>query len=183
MSYRGISLQIVPIVPSSKAAVESGVKAVDEFTLVVKSSLPQRQPKRPKHPTDPDPAVISYEATFMSSPPRAPSGDKVRIDFTWDAFTPTFRGKEIKREDPKYQPLKSETIYELSMMCRSGFGKQEGDFEVVLLAIEGWAKDEQVRMWSEWWSGLWEGVVGWMRSWWRDERGVRLQDDEKANRV
>lgn len=78
-------------------------------------------------------------------------------------------------------------------MCRSGFGKQEGDFGAVVLGVWGWKKgqddgddevDEKagallpsgdaVASWWGWVSSWWS----WVRSWWGGEGRILL--DEKV---
>lgn len=71
--------------------------------------------------------------------------------------------------DPRYKAFDSSRIYELSLMCRSGFGKQEGDFGIVVVSIEGWEKGEAKER-----DGCWRGVKDWVGSWLGGERGVKL---------
>lgn len=53
-----------------------------------------------------------------------------------DSFTPTFRGRTVPRDSPQWKKLDLSQVYELGIMCRSEFGKQSGDFELVLEKIE-----------------------------------------------
>lgn len=64
---------------------------------------------------------------------------EVKIPF--DDFIPTYRGRPVHPADPKYKPFDPAGIYEVSLMCRSDFGKQEGEFELVLESIEAWERD------------------------------------------
>lgn len=89
--------------------------------------------------------------------------------FPFSDLVPTYRGREVPRSDPRYEPFHSEKIYELSLMCRSGFGEQKGDFELVLLDVAGWKKDEEELSGA---GGIWayvrsilHGLRAWLSSW------------------
>lgn len=98
----------------------------------------------------------------------------------------TYRGREVARDDPKYQPFRSEEIYELSLMCRSAFGNQKGDFELVVDSISGWKKDKEdttnalgwfANVWAKLCSA-WMGLAAWV--WAKTSEGkIALHDDEK----
>ena len=163
LTYNGLTLHLLPD-PETPQSLK-------HFTLVLKTSLAP-QPKKPKHPTDPEPASLSYEATFDL--PKTGQAEAHTVQLGWDSFVPTYRGREVGREDPRYQPLKSEGIYELGLMCRSGFGGQEGDFGVVIAGVEGWGKEPGVASQS-WWAWLCECWTG-MRIW-LGLGGVHLRDE------
>lgn len=64
----------------------------------------------------------------------------------------------------------------LSFMCRSDFGAQEGDFELVVCEM---AEEEKEGKGGNrgWWRSLVEVVRGWMGSvsgWWRGDEAMRL---------
>lgn len=100
---------------------------------------------------------------------------------------PTFRGREKKDAEP-LDPTK---IYEwvcavggeewrlisrrrLSFMCRSDFGAQEGDFELVVCEV---AVEEMESNKRGWWRRLVDAVRGWTASvsgWWRGDGAMRL---------
>jgi hypothetical protein len=89
--------------------------------------------------------------------------------FPFSDLVPTYRGRDVPRSDPRYEPFHSEKIYELSLMCRSGFGEQKGDFELVLLDVAGWKKDEEELSGA---GGIWayvrsilHGLRAWLSSW------------------
>ena len=170
--YKGITLIYDPSPPSS----------VHTFTLVLKTALSDRtQP--PNVPPSPEPATLSYEANFAITPtsldsPNANDGTRT-VNLKLNDFVPTYRGKKVERSDPRYQPLHSEKIYELSLMCRSGFGQQKGDFEVNILSISKWKKDrgvlQGVLMWL---SSGWRWMTSWLASFARGSGHVRLDEKE-----
>ncbi|ORY28649.1 hypothetical protein BCR39DRAFT_449296, partial [Naematelia encephala] len=127
--YRGICIDLVSPPHSSKTTAS-------EFTLVLKTSLsPPSPPDHPRVPPEPQPASLSYETSFNhdSTSKVGKGGHQLCIPFS--DFRATYRGREIDHSDPKWQPLHTEEIYEMSIMCRSGFGKQQGDFELVIASI------------------------------------------------
>ncbi|CEL60675.1 putative protein C9E9,15 OS=Schizosaccharomyces pombe (strain 972 / ATCC 24843) GN=SPAC9E9.15 PE=3 SV=2 [Rhizoctonia solani AG-1 IB] len=67
---------------------------------------------------------INWEAVFTDS---APSWD-----LAFDMFRATYRGRPV---DPA-PAFDSSTIYDLSLMCRSAFGKQYGPFQLHILSVE-----------------------------------------------
>ena len=154
------------------------------FTLILKNTIRTKPPKEPKLPPQPEPAVLSYEVSFPR--PKASSdikhSESTRVDFAWSDFKPHYRGREVPRDDEKWKPLDTEAIYEISFMCRSGFGKQEGDFGVVIVGLWGLKKGQLemsqrvggVESWSAWFGSCWE----WMWSWFSSSGRVRL--DEKV---
>lgn len=93
------------------------------------------------------------------------------IELAFDDFKAVYRGREVERSDPRYKPFDPSRIYELSLMCRSDFGKQEGEFGVVVGSMEGWGKGVGEGKERE---GCWRGVKGWVGSWMGGERGVKL---------
>ena len=160
LSYRGISLSIAPDATSTTPTAHT-------FTLVLKTTFnPIPPPHHPKTPPSPEPAALSYEASFAQ-----PDGHK-SVNIRFGDFKAMYRGKEVGRDDSIYQPLHSEKIYEMSLMCRSGFGQQKGEFGVVVLGVSGWAKEKELG-WLEWCMGM----VRWVGSWvGLGEGGVRLRD-------
>lgn len=57
-------------------------------------------------------------------------------------------------------------------MCRSGFGKQEGEFGVVVVSMEGIKKGKFGQERSR--DDCWSGVSGWVKGLLGGERGVKL---------
>ncbi|KAL7416660.1 hypothetical protein BDY24DRAFT_377822 [Mrakia frigida] len=78
------------------------------------------------YPSSPSSALSS---TAASSP-------KVRLPFS--AFVPTYRGRPIPAPAPGVPPpfLDPEHITALSLMCRSNFGEQEGEYECFIAGLE-----------------------------------------------
>lgn len=90
--------------------------------------------------------------------------DKVKeIEIGWSEFKPHYRGREIPRDDERWKPLDTEGIYEISFMCRSGFGKQQGDFGIIIESLSGMGKKNNGLMGLR---GGREGLTAWLRSWW-----------------
>ncbi|KAH7238956.1 complex I intermediate-associated protein 30-domain-containing protein [Fusarium tricinctum] len=90
-----------------------------KFTLNVKDTLPgKRKDGR-------DESGVSWEVDF-----EAPREGGVLVK-TWDEFKATYRGREVK--DP--EPLKTNEIKRISLMTRSFFDKQDGDFKLVINSI------------------------------------------------
>ncbi|KAL6404709.1 hypothetical protein AUP68_11537 [Ilyonectria robusta] len=90
-----------------------------KYTLTLKDTIPgDRGDGR-------DQAGISWETDF-----EAPSegGD---VLLPWDKFRATYRG----RDKPDAEPLDLSSIKRVSLMLRSFFGAQDGDFELVIHAI------------------------------------------------
>ena len=163
-TYQGVTLTIHPSSSASEVSSTSSSPRANTFTLVLKTSLNTRPPSRPKTPPQPDPASLSYEASFTPSKQAKDAAEVVNLAF--DDFKVTYRGREVPKHDPRWQPFHSEKIYELSLMCRSDFGGQKGDFEVVVGDIAGWEKDGNAAAVagaddaSQW------RVVSWARSVW-----------------
>lgn len=181
-SALAITLLAPPLDPSVSAAPPR------QFTLTLKTSLPADRPDGRREST------ISYEHTFPSpvraptSPSPLPPAPPARLVVPFAQFTPTFRGREVPSSDERYVSLEDELrkrhggIVEMGIMCRSGFGKQEGDFELFVGRIEA------VPQGSE--SGAHAGFGGWVRDVWKrvirtvasvwawatgGDRGVRLE--------
>ncbi|KAI5467666.1 complex I intermediate-associated protein 30-domain-containing protein [Mariannaea sp. PMI_226] len=106
-AYQGLSLSL-----------EGGASG-HKFTLTIKDTIPgDRGDGR-------DQAGVSWEADFE---PPAEGGD---IELPWGKFRATYRGRDLK--DPK--PLDLKSIKRVSLMMRSFFGSQDGDFELIICAI------------------------------------------------
>jgi hypothetical protein len=177
VEYEGLRLSVLPDEHASKSSPSN-------FTLILKNTIRTKPPKEPKLPPQPEPAVLSYEVSF----PRPSAWDlkhkqATQVDFAWSDFKPHYRGREVPRDDEKWKPLDTEAIYEISFMCRSGFGKQEGDFGVVIAGLWGLKKgnlDMSKRVmgaaesWSAWFASWWS----WIWSWFSSSGRIRL--DEKV---
>jgi hypothetical protein len=60
----------------------------------------------------------------------------VSVVLPFSSFTPTFRGRTVPPDSPQWKEMDVGQVYELGIMCRSEFGKQQGDFALVLEKIE-----------------------------------------------
>ncbi|KAJ9125082.1 hypothetical protein QFC22_000035 [Naganishia vaughanmartiniae] len=145
--YEGLAITFDVTARSEKVRGEEGKEKPKHFTLVLKGSVPPLRPDGRREST------LSYEYTFVnaastsSSPESATMTTKQRtITIPWTDFSATYRGRPITPKDPQYTPLDPGSadsngkeqggVAELSLMCRSGFGKQEGEFELVVHRIE-----------------------------------------------
>ena len=124
----------------------------------------------------PLPATLSYEAQFTPNQDLVHKQDQI-INLHFHDFKPTYRGKQVSRSDQRYQPLKSEHIYEMSLMCRSGFGAQQGDFDLVITEIDGWDKQDKKSLWTVLVGKMW-GMVNWVMELFGRNRS-RPDDEEK----
>ncbi|KAK1927967.1 complex I intermediate-associated protein 30-domain-containing protein [Papiliotrema laurentii] len=176
LDYKGISLVVRPDQPDVVAPTGH---SANTFTLVLKQNLSTRPPSRPKTPPQPDPASLSYEASFTPSR-SVDNSQTITLDF--EQFKPTYRGREVGKDDPKYEPLRPETIYELSLMCRSDFGGQKGKFSLIVEEIKGWKKEGK-----EGWfvavvntlGAVWTGLVVWVMGLFQGQGRIALRDEEK----
>ncbi|CAE6510537.1 unnamed protein product [Rhizoctonia solani] len=89
-----------------------------EFTLVLNTEPITHRPDGRVN------SRVTWEATFADS---APSWD-----LSFNVFRATYRGRPVDPA-PVFDPS---IVYDLSLMCRSAFGKQCGPFELHILSIE-----------------------------------------------
>ncbi|KAL4805770.1 complex I intermediate-associated protein 30-domain-containing protein [Aspergillus unguis] len=90
-----------------------------QYTLTLKDEI------LPKRPDGREQSTVSWEFDFT------PRG---KVSVKWDDLKPTYRGKEVK--DAK--PLDLENVKRMSLMMRSFFGEQEGEFRLAVRSIKGW---------------------------------------------
>ncbi|WVW82073.1 hypothetical protein I302_104078 [Kwoniella bestiolae CBS 10118] len=166
LSYSGISISYLP-----DPKTHYTEKTPRDYTFVLKTTPTANIPKHPKTPGPPREAQLTYEVTF--SLPHSSEEREEKREFRWNEFQATYRGRKIPEGDERWVPLDPGLIYELSIMCRSDFGKQHGDFGVVVTSIEAIRKETDVGLWSRL-KGLWNWVVG-LFGWSRG--GVRLADE------
>jgi len=92
-------------------------------------------------PPDPDSgreqSTVSYECDF-DLPPQTKPGDAVgkTIFIPWQSFNPTYRGR-VKKDA---KPLDTKKIKRMSIMIRSYFGAQEGEFSLTIKTISAVAE-------------------------------------------
>ncbi|KAI1007451.1 hypothetical protein K3495_g765 [Podosphaera aphanis] len=85
-----------------------------KYTLILKDQVPER-----------DQSTVGWEFGFIPDT----KGEIVKV--FWSEFKPTFRGRECKDT----APLDLEHIRNFSLMMRSFFGTQEGEFSLSLASI------------------------------------------------
>lgn len=90
-----------------------------QYTLTLKDEL------LPKSPNGREQSTISWEYDFKADK----RGEKVYV--RWEDFTATYRGREKK--DAK--PLDLKHVKRISLMMRSFFGTQKGDFSLSVRSI------------------------------------------------
>ncbi|KAI0870288.1 NADH:ubiquinone oxidoreductase intermediate-associated protein 30 [Hypoxylon argillaceum] len=93
-----------------------GIKTGDgkKYTLTVKDEI------LPKRPDGREQSTVSWEFDF--------AGEGTELDIPWRDLKPTYRGKP--KLDAK--PLDLTSIKRISIMMRSFFGEQEGQFDLEL---------------------------------------------------
>jgi hypothetical protein len=145
--FSGLTLSLLPR-PSSSASTDvnescsSGPHIPYEYTLVLKTGIPPLRPDGRKEST------INYEYTFpypleTSSSSQTTTSNDLHHEISWSQFEETYRGKPIKEGEDKFEPLDpARGITEISFMCRSGFGKQEGAFELFISSLRATEKKE-----------------------------------------
>lgn len=141
--FEGITIHVAPSPKqvTSDVGMSKKPSTPHTFTLVLKTEPQTKRPQPPQVPPYPEPASLSYEHNF-SAPSHfsGSNGTTGKVELCFKDFKPVYRGREVSRDDPRYRPFDSSRTYELSLMCRSGFGKQEGEFDIVIAGIEGWKK-------------------------------------------
>jgi hypothetical protein len=146
--YAGLGIEFVVPSPGSESEKQQEkqqekpghgeMQKPTRYTIVLKTGIPPTRPDGRRQST------ISYEYTF-STHTTPTHGHTRRLTIPWSAFVPTYRGRTITPADPEYIPLdpgstshgkRKGGVREISLMCRSDFGKQEGEFELVVRRIE-----------------------------------------------
>ena len=135
MEYTGLRLHLLPPQTSVSATQHptssdqhDGPEKPFEYTLVLKTGIPPLRSDGRREST------INYEYTFSY---RSDGSSELKHSIPWDKFEETYRGRPIKKGDEGYEPLDTGAgISEISFMCRSGFGKQEGPFELLIHSLE-----------------------------------------------
>ncbi|KAH9809524.1 Complex I intermediate-associated protein 30 (CIA30) [Teratosphaeria destructans] len=117
-AYKGIKLNIV-----------KGDKR--RYTFNLKDSIPSQRPDGR------DEASISWEVDFTLPPESEPGDSHARsIVIPFASFNPTYRGRPKKDA----APLDLKTVKRLSIMMRSFFGTQEGEFSLSMRSIQAVSK-------------------------------------------
>ncbi|PQE27334.1 CIA30 family protein [Rutstroemia sp. NJR-2017a WRK4] len=110
--------------------IQLDIQAIDEktYTFIIKDEL------LPRSPNGREQSTISWEYDFKGP------ADHGKIFVRWDDLKPTYRGREKKDAEP----LDLKNIKRFSIMMRSFFGTQEGDFSLSMHSISA-AMDESVK--------------------------------------
>lgn len=148
-----------------------------EFTFVIKTTPTSHIPKHPKVPPPRRAAKLTYEVRFTLAEAKnqGKTPGEQKFYFPWRDFKATYRGREVKEgDDPKWVPLDTSSIYEVNLMCRSGFGQQEGEFGVIVTGIYAWEKEEKDQKVA----GCWQGVKEWFRYVTGYDVGVKLEESD-----
>ncbi|KAL4997014.1 complex I intermediate-associated protein 30-domain-containing protein [Aspergillus recurvatus] len=118
---------------SSYAGVELDIDtaASDEklYTLILKDEkglLPPRDDGRER-------SGLSWEVDFRLG------CNKGKVLVRWEDFRPTYRGKEVRN----VEPLNLKAIRRFSIMMRSFFGEQEGDFTLSIVSVAAWKRSDE----------------------------------------
>lgn len=101
-----------------------------KYTLILKDEL------LPKSPNGREQSTVSWEYDFTVDNGDVEKGGKGKVFVKWSEFKPTYRGKEKK--DAKLLDLRS--VKRVSLMMRSFFGTQQGDFSLSINSISAAGK-------------------------------------------
>nr|POE49362.1 uncharacterized protein c9e9.15 [Quercus suber] len=118
---------------SDYAGIQINVAKGDKkrYTFILKDKL------LPPSDNGREQAVIAWEIDFELPPQAKPGDTKDKSVFVpWKAFNPTYRGKPKKDA----QPLDLKSIKRMSIMMRSFFGSQDGDFSLSITSIKALKK-------------------------------------------
>lgn len=156
--YAGLAITVI-VPPSNHSQLDNSVQDEKkqgpvkpyEYTVTLKTAVPELRPDGRRE------SNISYEHTFPI-PHNRPTTTTTpnpthRLVIPWHAFTATYRGRTLPTTDPSYIPLNPGStspttgkplggIHELSFMCRSAFGRQEGAFELWVARVEAVGVEE-----------------------------------------
>lgn len=104
------------------------------YAFTLKDEIPSKyvdeKTQRPR-----EEASVSWEFKFTPSTHKEKTSKDSSNGFIimlWRDFTPTYRGRELK----DLKPLDLKNIRRMSLMMRSFFGAQEGEFSLTLASIE-----------------------------------------------
>lgn len=115
-----------------KAALREGPK---EFVLTLKTQPPERRPDGRLE------SRLSFEYHFT------PQSDNDIHVALWKDFVPTYRGRRVSGH------LDPSKLTEIGIMCRSGFGAQQGDFDLQLGQVVALREDRgwlSLDWWKDW---------------------------------
>ncbi|CAI6239563.1 unnamed protein product [Periconia digitata] len=120
--YDGILLQI-------------GKSDGKRYTFIIKDKLLPKNPENGR-----EQSTTSWEYDFEAGAGESTSGETSSIYIPWSEFKATYRGKE-KKDAGK---LAKENVKRFSIMMRSFFGDQEGDFSITIKSITAVSKPKDL---------------------------------------
>ncbi|KAK4190817.1 NADH:ubiquinone oxidoreductase [Podospora australis] len=100
-----------------------------KYTLILKDTV------LPKRPDGREQSTLSWEIDFSLAEPGSSTGtlsDQEKVQLLFKDFRATYRGKPV---DEPESPLDLGGIKRISIMIRSFFGEQEGDFELGMKSL------------------------------------------------
>ncbi|KIO30357.1 hypothetical protein M407DRAFT_155587 [Tulasnella calospora MUT 4182] len=150
---------------SSSASSATRYSPPNEFTITLTTvPLPHQKPK----------SRVTWESHF-EVPQKTGEGDSwaqvqtFKLDLPFESFSPVYRGRPVpgarsqppqvgddgqsmqyllEEDSEDERPVfNTEHIYEFGLMCRSEFGKQEGQFCLGLLKVEAIERSGAVMSW------------------------------------
>ncbi|KAF2637063.1 CIA30-domain-containing protein [Massarina eburnea CBS 473.64] len=101
------------------------------YTFILKDELLPRNPENGR-----DQATTSWEYDFGDENDVMGMGESSYLFVPWGSFKPTYRGKEKKDAGN----LDKKNVKRFSIMMRSFFGDQEGDFSLTIKSIKAVSK-------------------------------------------
>lgn len=119
---------------SDYAGIQISIAKGDKkrYTFNLKDDLLPKDPE-----TGREQSSISYECDFELPPQTEPGHTYSKTVFIpWKSFTPTYRGK-VKKDA---KPIDLKKVKRLSIMMRSFFGSQKGDFSLSMSSIKALPK-------------------------------------------
>ncbi|GAA6012686.1 hypothetical protein JCM11491_002529 [Sporobolomyces phaffii] len=158
-TYSGLSLS-VSLPPLDKLASLDDDKPRDppvptKFVLIVKPTKPATRPDGRRE------SVVGYEFEFdvarlaATEEATATTSRIVAVEAPWHEFQATYRGRP-KQDAPELDPS---DIYELSVMCRSNFGKQAGPFSLDIVSLSAVRNERPSRSVAELAHRLWTRIA------------------------
>ncbi|ORY13495.1 complex I intermediate-associated protein 30-domain-containing protein [Clohesyomyces aquaticus] len=107
--------------------IELGKWDRKRYTFILKDELLPQDPTNGR-----ERATISYEYDFTPEIESCAEWNASFVWIPWKSLKPTYRGRE-KKDAPRFD---NKTVKRISVMMRSFFGDQEGDFSLTLKSIK-----------------------------------------------
>jgi len=96
-----------------------------QYTVILKDEL------LPRGKDGREQSTVSWEYDFKSGMSGEGNGGSSKLFVPWEEMKPTYRGREKK----DVKPLHLKDVKRISLMMRSFFGTQEGDFSLSITSI------------------------------------------------